>query len=160
MVDQARLDVSIESDEGFRAGAYKDSRGLWTFADGRCLETAPLTGAEWKFLLDGGHLTLQIDHGGAQFLLHQKEQQAVAALQSLLPNWGTMGDVRQNALVEECYQLGNGFLQGWPHTLAALKNNDWDGAATAEMESEWATVQTPQRASKLIQMIRSGTWPS
>jgi GH24 family phage-related lysozyme (muramidase) len=159
-MDQGRLDQQIELDEGYRAGPYKDSRGLWTIADGRCVETAPFTGAEWKFLLDGGHLTVQIDHLGSQFLLHQKEQQAVAALKTLLPQWDTMGDVRQNALIEECYQLGNSFLVGWPHTLAAIRNNDWDGVANAEMESEWAQHQTPQRASKLIQMLRSGQWPS
>lgn len=159
-MDQQRLDQSLEIDEGYRSGPYRDTRGLWTFGIGRCVETAPLTGAEWKFLLDAGHIQVQIDHAGAQYLLHAKEAEATAALKTLLPNWSTMGDVRQNALIEECYQLGNSFLIGWPHTLAALKNNDWDGVANNEMESEWAVHQTPARASKLIQMLRSGQWPA
>ena len=46
MSDLARLLAATRQDEGYRGQPYKDSRGLWTFANGRCLETHPLTGAE------------------------------------------------------------------------------------------------------------------
>jgi hypothetical protein len=44
--------LADERDEEYRATPYRDSRGLRTFATGRCLETTPLTGAQWKELLD------------------------------------------------------------------------------------------------------------
>lgn len=189
MVDQTRLDDQLAQDEGFRSTPYKDTRGLWTLGIGRCVEMAPLssaewahllatgditvtglpagddlvkdpfTGTDWRYLLNDGELHVEITRSGAEYLLHAKEAMAIAALQHLLPNWGTMNDARQNALIDEAYQLGDSFLLGWPQTLAALRNSDWDGVATNEMKSEWATTQTPARASRLIAMLKSGKWP-
>lgn len=159
-MDQSRLDDSIEIDEGYRPRPYRDTRELWTVADGRCLETAPLSGQEWKTLLDNGWIDVSVTHEGAKYLLHLREAQAVAALRALLPNWDTLGDVRHNALIEESYQLGSSFLSGWPNTLKLLRDGDFEGAAHAEELSEWARIQTPGRAHKLITAIRTNTWPT
>ena len=48
MTDEARLEASVEIDEGFDPVPYLDTEKLWTAGDGLCLETRPLTGAEWK----------------------------------------------------------------------------------------------------------------
>ena len=42
-------------------------RGLWTFDEGRCLETDP-PGVEWKMLLDRSYLDLSIARAGADLL--------------------------------------------------------------------------------------------
>jgi len=46
-------------------------------------------------------------------------------------------------------------LQGFPKFLAALKREDWPGAAAEMADSLWAT-QTPARCGRLAKMMTEG----
>jgi GH24 family phage-related lysozyme (muramidase) len=157
-MDKPHLDDSITAHEGYSAKAYKDSVGLWTFAVGRCLEKSPLTGAEWKWLLDSGNLTVSITPTGAQFLTDEIEAQCIAQCKARLPNWAQIDDVRQNAIIEFCYQLGStGALAVFADLCKLLAVGDWEGAAKDAEGTRWYS-QTPVRGKAFCTMLRTGQW--
>jgi hypothetical protein len=55
-----------------------------------------------------------------------------------------------------CFQLGD--LHGWPDFKGALAMDDYEAAAAAGMDSEWARTQTPVRAKREMDMLRTGIW--
>jgi lysozyme len=155
MTDPVRLAASTDGHEGYRAIPYRDSRGLWTFGKGRCLETNPLTRAELVYLLDGNHLAMSISQTGADWLMRKELQSAEAACQKSLPFWAALNDARQNALIEMAYQMGFDKLLGFKKMLAAMERCDWAAAKAEALDSGWH-LQTPKRAEQLAEQIFTG----
>jgi lysozyme len=54
-----------------------------------------------------------------------------------------------------CFQLGMSKLGGFKNTLAAMRQGRYDEAADGMLNSAWAS-QTPNRAQRLAQMMRTG----
>lgn len=159
-MDVNHLDASILVNEGFCANPYKDTVGKWTFGEGRCLETSPLTGVEWKRLLDSNEISVTVTKAGSQYMVDEIVAACVAQCRNHLPNWGALDDVRQNAIIEFCYQCGSADALVKFGTLASLlAQGDWAGAAADVLTTRWA-AQTPHRAERFNAMITSGEWPS
>ena len=159
-MDTTKLDASILVNEGFCAHAYKDTLGRWTFGEGRCLETSPLTGAEWKSLLDSNNISVMVTREGSQMMADEIIAACVAQCRNHLPNWAGLDDVRQNAIIEFCYQCGSADALVKFGTLASLlSHGDWAGAAADVLTTLWAK-QTPHRAEQFNAMITSGEWPN
>lgn len=157
MTDALRLLDSTTADEDYKPVPYKDSKGLWTFGIGRCLETNPLTGAEWKRLLDNGWINVSIGKLGAQWLTTCQ----LAAIASVLDryNWfSQIGDVRQNAFIEMAFQLGITSFARFTQMLTAANVGDWQGVHDQALDSDWAK-QTPARAKMIATMLLTGQWP-
>jgi GH24 family phage-related lysozyme (muramidase) len=72
-----------------------------------------------------------------------------------IPGYSDCNPVRQAVIVSMCYQLGT--LADWPIFRTALVNGNYGAAADAMMASRWAT-ETPQRAKRESDMMRSGNW--
>jgi lysozyme len=72
-----------------------------------------------------------------------------------LPGFQRCNEVRQAVLTSMCFQLGA--LTNWPHFRAALALGDYNAAALAGLDSEWAK-QTPRRAQRAMKMMASGEW--
>src|SRR4051812_6521259 len=136
--------ASIELDEGFSHAPYKDSLGLWTIGIGRCLETNPLTGAEWKRLLDAGQLAVTISLSGSRSLTASEYDAIVGELSSVLKGWPGFPEVVQDVLTEMAYQMGVEKLTKFRNMLAAAERHDWPMFAHEGRNSLWAT-QTPKR---------------
>lgn len=157
MTDGSRLEASIESDEGFKATPYKDSAGKWSAGEGLCLETRPLTGAEWKFLLDAKLVTFSITKVGANWLVERD----MAAIEELLSHdyadfWAFLNAPRQNALVEWAFQLGVAKEEAFHIAITAIREARWVDAKAAMLDSLWAKKQTPERALRLATEIETG----
>lgn len=73
-----------------------------------------------------------------------------------LPGFDKANGVQQAVLVSMCFQLGD--LHDWPHFKAALVVGDFNAAADAGLDSKWAREQTPARAQRQMQMLRTGGW--
>jgi len=148
-MNRAALLDSIETHEGFRAHPYLDSRLLHTIGIGRCLETNPLSGHEIRYLLDNGHLTMEITRAGSRWLMDREVDTIVKTLVSELSFWPGLSSEAQNVLVEMGYQLGCQKLLNFRQMLGYLSRHDYSGAAAEGLDSAWAT-QTPNRARELM----------
>lgn len=163
MPDLTRLMQRTGEDEGFESRPYKDTRGLWTFARGRCLETHPLTGAEWKTLLDQRLIDIQIAPTGAD-TLEQSQLEIVEAhlARDYADFWSKLGDARQNALIEMAYQMGEAkelaFHDMLGHIRIAVRTNadsEWELAKQCGLDSDWAR-ETPARAARVLTQLATG----
>lgn len=159
MTDMARLQSAIEPAEGFGASANKDPVGLWELGYGCCLETSPLTGPEWKSLLDEGALTITITQPGARWLEAQRLQIFIDRLAHDYSDfWSTLNDARQNALTEMAYQMGVTKEETFHDMLAAIRRGDWTGVKAAGVASVWYRTYTT-RAERVLEQLRTGAWP-
>lgn len=130
----------ITEEEGVSAHAYKDTLGLLTIGIG-CLVDASVR-------CDG----LCNEAINAQFEHDSADARRWAAA---LPGFAACNDVRRAVLVSMCFQLGD--LHDWPHFKAALGAGDFNAAADAGLASLWAS-QTPERAQRAMNMLRTGAW--
>lgn len=151
------LETSVLEHEDYKANPYPDSKGLWTFAIGRCLETNPLTAGEWKYLLDNGYLALSITEPGAQWLMEQQIQSIRGQCSRMLDFWGWLDDVRRDVLVEMAYQMDLRKVVGFRDMLDAIRERRWTAAKEAGLASKWATVDSPARAKELMNILERGT---
>lgn len=140
--------------EGFRANPYKDSLGLWTVGEGRCLETSPLTGAEWKALLDSGFLAISITQTGSKYLTVQRLMSLDAALVHAWLPYTAMPDGVRSVLVEMSFQLGLGTLLSFTTFLGLLANRQYAAAATDGRTTKWYS-QTTSRAEILMKQLEA-----
>ena len=144
----------LKRDEGFRARAYQDARGVWTIGYGHA-HADPR--AVWT--LDEAETQLAVD---ADF--------ACERLDRALPWWRRLDEVRQDALANMAFNLGVGLapcaaspvgsgLQGFTRMLAALAAGDYPHASAQMLLSDWAK-DPPEgvgaRAERLAAMIRTG----
>lgn len=153
-----RLQSAIEPAEGFGASANKDPVGLWEFGFGCCLETSPLTGPEWKGLLDQGALQVSITRDGARWLEAQRLQGFIARLaHDYADFWPSLNDARANALTEMAYQMGVAKEEAFHDMLAAIRRGDWTAAKAAGVDSIWYRKYTT-RAERVLEQLRTGAF--
>lgn len=145
---------SIEAHEGYRGGPYQDHLGYWTIGIGRCVETNPLTRAEWKRLLDSGDLTIAITHEGAMQLVEIEVDKIIRELASELDFWPSCPEAVQEILIEMAFQMGVGSLLAFHRMLAAIKRGDYPAAAKEGLASKWSR-QTPGRAKALMDRLEA-----
>jgi lysozyme len=140
-MDRERLLEEIKLDEGCRLLAYKDTEGVWTIGWGH-------TGA-------GVGPGVVWGQNMADRVLDHDIDIAVGTLDSHLPWWRDLDDVRQNVLADMCFNLGITKLLKFKHMLAALEAHDFSRAADEMKNSYWAK-QVGDREVRLERMMRSG----
>ena len=133
----------IAEEEGPRSRVvYLDSLGYETIGRG-CLVDARMKGA--------GLCDAALDAQEAHDISN------AAQIASSFPFFDDMNDVRQAALTSMTFQLGRAPL-GWKNFMAALTAKDYESAAAAGLDSLWAKSQTPKRATREMEMLRTGLW--
>jgi lysozyme len=144
----------LKLDEGFRARAYQDTKGVWTIGYGH-------TPAD-------PHEVWTEDHASGQ--LGVDANIACEHLDHALPWWRNLDPVRQDALANMAFNLGVGVvpceehpegtgLQEFQHMLAALKAGDWLHASAQALISDWAKDPPEgvgERATRIADMFRTG----
>lgn len=136
------------ADEGLRLDLYDDATGKQlkpgdtikghpTVGIGRALDRNPLTETEAKYLClnDIAKVERELDRA--------------------FPWWRELSEKRQLVLASMAFQMGTGGLQGFPKFLAALKRQDWPGAAAEMRDSRWHE-QAPARCEGLAKMMADG----
>lgn len=149
--------TDLQRDEGYRAAPYLDTAvpPRWTFGHGKNLEAAPLTGAEWKALLDAKEIALSISPNGAARLLGNGIAAAQAQCAQAFGWWPQLDEVRREALVNLTFNMGMQRLAGFRNMLAAIQAADYDTAAEELMNSAYAK-QVGARAQRLANQLRTG----
>ena len=124
--------------------AYDDHLGFATIGVGRLIDKRK-----------GGSIT----HDEAQYLLNNDITTRVESLQSKLPWFDGLSDVRKAVLLNMSFQLGITGLMGFENTLEMVKMGDYVNAADNMLKSKWAQ-QTSARANELANQMRTNTWQS
>ena len=153
-----RLYESIGLHEGTREKPYPDSKNLWTVGRGTCLETNPITGAQWKYLLDNHLISVALTEDGMDYLVSAKVKEVIHALEHGIANWLAINDQRQNCLVEMGYQVAGYGCLSFPKMKAAVERGDWKEAAKQGRDSKWAKVDSPNRAREMMSVLETGEW--
>ena len=141
MIEQ--LTAQLRRDEGTRATAYQDHLGYWTIGVGRLIDSRK-PGA--------GLRPDEID-----YLLRNDINDRVQALTKALLWFDQLDEARQGVLLNMAFQLGTSGLLGFKSTLALIADGKYAEAAEQMLKSKWAT-QTPARAKRLAEQMKTGEW--
>lgn len=140
----------IAHEEGFRAEAY------------RCSENYPTIGYGQKLgiqNMDPDLITAVIPEPVARLWLETNIKKLSDQLAKNLDLFNQMNEQRQAILISMSYQLGYNGLLKFRRMLAALAKGDYEEAAEEALDSRWSE-QTPCRAAKHAEVLKTGTWGS
>jgi lysozyme len=138
----SKLSDQLRVHEGVRSHAYKCSANMITVGVGRNID-------------ENGGLGLSDDE--IDYLLENDIRRCKQELITL-PWFSEIDSVRQDALINMCFNLGMTRLLGFKNALTAMSVGDYDTAADEFMDSRWAK-QVGYRAEEVCTMIRTGNYP-
>lgn len=138
----SKLSDQLRIHEGVRSHAYKCSANMITVGVGRNID-------------ENGGLGLSDDE--IDYLLENDIRRCKQELITL-PWFSQIDSVRQDALINMCFNLGMTRLLGFKNALTAMSVGDYDLAADEFMDSRWAK-QVGYRAEEVCTMIRTGNYP-
>lgn len=141
------LAADLKVDEGLRLTAYPD----------------PISGgAPWT--IGYGHTGREV-HPGLVWTQAQADDAlsgdiglACKGLDTALPWWRTLSDLRQDVLADMAFNLGVHGLMGFTTFLGLVKAADFVGAADDMLATRWAS-QVGSRAKRLAEQMRTGIHP-
>lgn len=140
---KSELIRQLRADEGERAKVYQDSLGLWTIGVGRLVDPAKKGGG------------LRPDE--IAYLLNNDVDDRIDQLTRKLPWFQNLDDARKGVLLNMAFQLGVEGLLGFANTLQLVMEGKYENAAHGMLQSKWAQ-QTPNRAKRLAEQMRTGLW--
>lgn len=135
------LEAWIAFEEGLRLKPYRCTSGKTSIGYGRNLEDVGISKEE------------------AQLLFVADLRRAMRAVEILAPWARALDEVRWGVLVAMAYQMGGTRLAQFKRTLAAVKAGHYEDAAHHMLVSHWAD-QTPGRAARAAEAMRTGQWPT
>ena len=136
LIKQLRLE------EGEVLHAYTDSEGWLTIGIGRLLDKRK-----------GGGITPE----ESAYLLANDIAKFERLLDKSLPWWRSLTEPRQAVILGMAFQMGIEGLLGFKNTLAFVKSGDYTAAAANMKASKWAQ-QTPARAERMAEQMRTSEW--
>ena len=125
--------------EGLRRLAYEDSVGVLTIGVGRNIEVVCLSDDE------------------IYYLLKNDIRRCETELDNSFRWYKGLDQVRQEAMINLCFNLGITRLRKFKLALRAMEAKDYEDAADEFLDSLWAT-QVGQRAVEVAEMIRTGNY--
>jgi lysozyme len=135
--DYADVRQALIRDEGLRLKPYRDTTGRLTIGVGRNLTDVGISELEAMEMLD-----------------HDIDE-AVGALTRSFPWFQTLEGPRQQVLVNLCFNIGIGGVQGFKQMLADLAVQNYGGASRELVASTWST-QVGGRATRLATQMLTG----
>lgn len=152
----------LRIDEGYDSKIYKDSEGFWTIGIGHLLTKDPSKSLAISNLdkLVGRSTGGQITQAEAEAIFAKDVDKATAGIlrnATLKPVYDVLDAVRKAALINMVFQMGVSGVAGFPASMKLLKAGKWDAAAKELANSRWYR-QTPNRAKRVIETMRTGTW--
>ena len=138
----SKLSNQLRIHEGVRSHAYKCSANMITVGVGRNID-------------ENGGLGLSDDE--IDYLLENDIKRCRKELDTY--SWfDDLNDVRQDALINMCFNLGFSRLSLFTNALSAMAEANYDLAAMEFLDSKWAK-QVGNRSKDVAHMIRTGTYP-
>lgn len=84
---------------------------------------------------------------------------AIGDCERVFPQFATYSDNRRLALINMAFQHGEMGLRSYKHMVAAVDQAQWAAAASYALDSQWARVESPERARRVASMIQSDIFP-
>ena len=138
----SKLVAQLKRHEGVKSHAYKCTANMITVGVGRNID-------------ENGGIGLSDDE--INYLLENDIKRCKQELIAL--SWFTdLDSVRQDALVNLCFNLGLTRLMGFNNAMAAMAEGDYERAADKFYDSRWAK-QVKSRADEVCEMVRTGRYP-
>lgn len=139
----ANLARQLRGDEDVRPQVYKDSLGFFTIGIGR--------------LVDDRKPGSGLRPSEMDFMLANDIEDRTAALTKRLPWLYLLDDARKGALLNMSFQLGIEGLLGFKNTLELVRKGQFAEASKNMLLSLWAQ-QTPNRAKRMAEQMKTGVW--
>lgn len=136
------LKSQLIRDEGLILHAYVDTKGLLTIGCGRLIDEKR-----------GGGITLD----EAMYLLSNDIKHHTKVVVERLEWASLIGPVRLAALINMHFQMGDAVFN-FHKTLAFMRNGKWTEAAAEMLNSDWARNDSPQRAKRVSEQVRTNQW--
>ena len=137
-----KLIEMLKRHEGVESHAYKCSENKITIGVGRNVDKS-------------GGLGLSDDE--VDYLLQNDIDRVSGELDSEYEWFAGLDDVRQDAMIDISFNLGQTRLRAFKNALAARAKGEWRAAADEFMDSRWSG-QVGNRAKELTEMIRTGQY--
>lgn len=154
MLPDSEIFKRLEFHEGFRAKKYHCSAGKLTQGIGHNLTDNPLTKEELLYIKDLDNWT----HDDAVFILAIDVRECKRLLANLVKGYSFLDDERQYALLDMCFQLGPLKLLKFRKMLNAIQVHDWSEASKQCLDSKYAREDTPIRAERIANLLKTGVW--
>jgi lysozyme len=138
----AKATDQIKEDEGLVLHVYDDSLGYSTIGYGRLVDRRK----------GGG-----ISEDEALYLLKNDVNARLVVLENTIDFFARLDDARKAVLLNMSFQLGIAGLLKFKSTLSYIESGDYENASANMLKSLWAR-QTPNRANRLAEQMRTGTW--
>ena len=141
-MDINRLVDTIKRDEGFSPVAFWDNQQ-----------------ATYGYGCKAAKVGDTITEAEAENLLWDEVEEAIKDFETLYYDCrDQINDVRAEALVQLCFNLGRTHLRGFRKMNNAIELNDWETAANELMDSKWYLIDLRgnSRAKRLVAALRNG----
>ena len=135
-----RLLETLKRHEGVRYYVYRDHLGYETIGVGRCINRA---------------VGLGLSPDEVEYLLINDVQRCIEELDRAFDWFKDLDEVRREAMINLCFNLGLTKLRKFVNALEAMKQRNYNKAATEFLNSKWAN-QVGERSREVAQMIRTG----
>ena len=151
----------LQIDEGLDLQLYKDTLGYYTIGIGHLVSKNPAFSNAVLILNNqlGRSTNGVITRDEAISLFNQDVETAKQSLQTVglgnLLNY--LSPIRQAALINMSFQLGAKGVANFKNSMSLLAKGQWDEAAENLKQSNWYR-QTTNRANRVIETFRTGTW--
>lgn len=137
------LNRQLRGDEGEKPCVYSDHLGFATIGVGR--------------LVDSRKHGAGLRPDEITYLLNNDVDDRIEALTRRLPWFQNLDDARKGVLLNMSFQMGVEGLLEFERTLALVRDGKYENAAHAMEQSLWAK-QTPARAARMAEQMRTGQW--
>lgn len=138
-------------EEGYKEKPYRDTEGYPTVGCG--IKIGPKGAAMDNYIFS---LPRTVAEVWLQALLNSQVQD-IKRRPSILAALSQCNPARADVLYSMAYQLGVDGLSAFKNTLLLIAAGNFSGAAEAMLASLWAR-QTPKRAQRHAEVMRSGTY--
>ena len=143
----SKLTEMLRRHEGVESHAYLCSQNFMTIGVGRNVDAGD----------DGRARGLGLSDDEIDYLLENDIGRVTKELNNEYKWFSDLDKVRQDAMIDISFNLGQTRLRAFKNALAAMAANDWDEAADQFMDSRWSG-QVGNRAKELTEMIRTGEY--
>lgn len=133
----------LKAEEGVKPCVYEDHMGWKTIGVGR--------------LVDDRKPGAGLRPDEINYLLNNDIDDRIEALTRALPWFQDLDDARRGTLLGMAFQMGTEGLLKFERTLKLIEERKYDLAAHAMLQSKWAK-QTPARAKRMAEQMRTGIW--
>ena len=147
----ANLTDQLFRDEELRLYVYDDATGM-AIKPGSVVKGNPTIGIGRSLNIDG------LSKDEAAYLLANDIRRVTQELELEFPWAMGLDEARQGVLLNMIFEMGARGLADFHQFLGSLIKGSYDAAATFMLASQWAETESPARALRLAEQIRTGQW--